>query len=92
MMKLLLSILLILGVALAQDRCREVSEYAVKCFKKKNSGELTSCERPRVGQGKGRLKELFRKACVYGCLSESLYEANRMAEIVYEECRSGGRF
>lgn len=34
-------------------------------------------------------KNLYDKACAYGCMSESLYEANMMAEVIKKECRKG---
>ncbi|RLJ71355.1 hypothetical protein BCF55_1655 [Hydrogenivirga caldilitoris] len=85
-MRIYLTILFIVSFALAEDVCKKVSRYAVECFEKKSRGELKSCEKVEPESGNEAIRKLYKKACNYGCISESLYEANMVADLIYDEC------
>ena len=68
-----------------EDRCIEVSKLAVECFRDKSKGVANRCR--TLMTNKKEFRNLYDKACAYGCMSESLYEANMMAEVIKKECR-----
>ena len=68
-----------------EDRCIEVSRLAVECYREKSRGVANRCR--TLMTNRKEFKNLYDKACAYGCMSESLYEANMMAEVIKKECR-----
>lgn len=69
----------------AEDRCIEVSKLAVECYREKSRGVADRCR--TLMTNRKEFRNLYDKACAYGCMSESLYEANMMAEVIKKECR-----
>ncbi len=71
----------------ASDVCKDVSDYVLECYRDWKSGKIKNCTQFRKNLSDKKLIKLYKKACSYGCMSESLYEANQMAEIIFKECK-----
>ncbi len=93
MKKILLLSTFIFSISFAQDICQKASEYSVYCYQLREDKKVKSCdEAVQLIQDKikdKKLKEWAEKACQYGCLSESLHEANQMEKFIKDECQRG---
>jgi predicted RNA-binding protein len=88
-------ILLILGFltyfCFGENLCEIASEYSVYCYKLREGGKIKSCDEA-VNLVKneikdGKLRKWAEKSCQYGCLSETLHEANQMEDFIINECK-----
>ncbi len=70
--------------------CKDISDFVLVCFEKREFGEIKSCSNKEYSKLKfdKKYKNWFLKACQYGCLSESMYEANEMSEFIFNECKT----
>ncbi len=90
MKKFLYLSLLFIASSFAQETCVEISKFSVYCYQLRESQEVKSCiEAEKLIEDKinnPELKKWAKKACQYGCLSESLHEANQMEKFILNEC------
>ncbi len=89
--KILLFSFFLFSVSFSEDICKDVSLFSVKCFEARENGKVKTCEEAVKMVG-NKIKDerfwyLYKKACEYGCLSESLHEAVQMEKIILEECK-----
>ena len=86
MIALFIEILLLFSLpSFPEDRCGDIPRLTVECYREKSRGVTDRCKAlMRYGN---KFRSIRDKACFYGCISESLYEANMTAETLYAECR-----
>ncbi|NPA57913.1 MAG: hypothetical protein GXN94_01330 [Aquificae bacterium] len=76
----LISLLLITFQFSQGGVCEKAMKVVIECFEDREKGG-NMCKKPPFKE------KLLIKACLTGCMSESLYEANVSAEMVKKECR-----
>lgn len=72
----------------ADELCKKAGNYSIYCYKQRESGKITSCEEAvkSINLKNPQLQKWAKKSCQYGCLSETLHEANQMADLIIKDC------